>query len=581
MVSPEGTGPKPDRPNTGRKVLLAVAALVVAAGFAVLGALSPAEELAMETTTTTTAPTTTTTVIEAPIDLENFDVGQIVSGAPLDLVRVAEIEGGYPLALVEHDSALFAFMTTSTDWQASEGGLFAWYSTDGAVWSPLGEVIDDRFQVTRVIATEESMLAIGVSIDDGTVMLWESGDGVDWEATVVETGPGAAHERTIPTAVGSSGDMVVVATVSGHDTRGLIEGALSAAGIELDVGRWGWELAADDEGMPTVTIYGPLGIPILEVLLDDLGLSDEERTSLEVGYDSSPEGSVIWAHHPDSGWSESVVDSIYGIETIEPLPEGGLVVRGWGTTGMATSSTEDGVTWRPSDPVEEGPWHAERWREMLVGLDDMSLPEVLTSTDGASWEKAGLASHFPVGINWSAYPMAAGPAGVALAVSGSSAGPQIGTQEPSTLLTDKGHTVSLDPMSGRLEVEAGDRSHTWHIYGNTQDPDFLLDLSEETIELLDPEAGISFGTVTFDELAAAEEDFYRSQFRGDEHRALVFTPDVEQWTIQDLADSVGLEAAITNLMVGSDHLVAVVLPEGDWYYPVVDPGFEIWTAPLP
>ncbi|HEU4894425.1 MAG TPA: hypothetical protein VFT85_01205, partial [Acidimicrobiia bacterium] len=63
--------------------------------------------------------------------------------------------------------------------------------------------------------------------------------------------------------------------------------------------------------------------------------------------------------------------------------------------------------------------------------------------------------------------------------------------------------------------------------------------------------------------------------------ALVFTPDGETWVIQDLADSIGPEAAVTSFMVGTDQLLAVVLPQGDWYYPTVDPGFEIWTAPLP
>ena len=581
MVSPEGTGPKPDRPNTGRRVLLAVAALVVAAGFAVLGALSPAEELAVETTTTTAAPTTTTTVIEAPLDLENFDVGQIVSGEPLDLVRTVEIEGGYPLGLVEHESGLYAFMTTSSEWLASEGGLWAWHSSDGLAWSPLGEVIDDRFQVTRVIATEASMLAVGVTIDDGTVMLWESRDGVDWEATEVGIGTVSAYERSIPTAVGSSGDMTVVATVDGNDTEGLIEDVLRDAGLEVDLGRWGWELNPEVGGIASVTVYGPLGIAIAEVPLDDLALSDEDRTILEGGYEPSPQGSIIWVHSPGSGWVEGLIPDMFGVETIAPLPDGGLVARGWGNTGMMTAVTEDGQVWTSLGSGDSGPWSAVQWGDLLVGPDDMSLPELLISDDGESWEKAGLASHFPVAINWSTYPIAAGPTGVALAVSGSNAGPQIGSQEPTTFLTDKGHTVSLDPMSGRLEVEAGDMSHAWHVYGHRNPEDLLVDLAAETIELLDPEAGVSFGKVAFEELNRAEEDFYRNEYRGDEHRALVFTQDGEQWTIQDLADSIGPEAAITNLMVGTGRLVAVVLPEGDWYYPMVDPGFEIWTARLP
>jgi len=578
VVSPEGTGTQPDRPKSGRGILLAIAALVIAAGFAVLGALSPAEELAIETTTTTTA--TTSTVIEAPIDLDNFDVGQIVTGEPLELARATEVVDGYPLALVEHDGGLYAFVTNSSDWLPSSGGLLAWHSEDGSAWSPLGMVIDERFHVTRVIGTGESMLAVGASIDDGTVILWESWDGVDWEAMEVGARPVSTHTRTIPTAVGSNGETTVVATTVGEDILGIVEAALSEAGFEIDLADRGWGLDTDGEGRSVITIYGPLGIALDQVDLDQLDLDDEDRQTLEGSYRSNPQESSLWVHNA-SGWSEHVIPDMYGVETITSLPDGRLVARGWGNTGMSTAITEDGQVWTSRGSGEAGPWSAAQWGELLVGPDDMSIPELLISDDGETWEKAGLASDFPVAIHWSSHPMAAGPAGVALAVSGSSAGPQIGTQEPTSFVTDKGFTVRLDPMDGRLVVESDGLSHSWRVYGNTETEDLLVDLAAETIELLDPEAGISFGQVTFAVLDQAEDEYYRTQYRGDEHRALVFTSDGENWTIQDLADSIGPEAVITNLMVGSDRLVAVVLPEGDWYYPMVDPGFEIWTAPLP
>ena len=93
---------------------------------------------------------------------------------------------------------------------------------------------------------------------------------------------------------------------------------------------------------------------------------------------------------------------------------------------MVTVTSEDGRVWNRVGVASDGPWFAVPWGESLVGPDDMSVPELLISDAGETWEKAGLAPQFPVAINWSSYPMGAGPAGVALAVSGSSAGPQIG-----------------------------------------------------------------------------------------------------------------------------------------------------------
>jgi hypothetical protein len=583
VVSPEGTGTQPDRPRTGRGALLAVAALVIAAGFGVLGALSPAEEIAVETTTTTTTPATTTTVFGAPIDLDNFDVGQIVTGEPLELTRAATIEEGYPLALVEQDDGFYAFVTTTSEWLPSRAGLLAWHSLDGARWSPLGMVIDDGFQVSRVIATDEdSMLAVGVSIDDGTVMMWRSDDGVVWDATRIGEGSGSAYQRTIPTAVGISGDTIVVATTNGDDLHGLVERALEGSGIDVDLSRWGWGMETEPDGSATVVVTGPLGIEIARVPIDGTDLSDEERRFLETGFTSGPADSKVWVFDPGSGWFEQVIVGMYGVESISPRPSGGLVARGWGNSGMVTATSEDGRVWDRVGGTTDGPWTSVHWGELLVGPDDMSVSELLISDDGQTWEQAGLAPRFPVAINWSTYPLGAGPAGVALVVSGSSAGPQIETPDPSVLATDKDHTIILDPNAGRLTIVAGGVSHTWHVYGAGPPDDILVDVAEETIELLDSEAGISFGRVTFDEIQRAENEFFASNFnRGHEHRALVFTPDTETWVIQDLADSIGPQATVTNLMVGSDRLMAVVLPEGEWYYPAIDPGFEIWTAPVP
>jgi hypothetical protein len=441
-------------------------------------------------------------------------------------------------------------------------------------------VIADQFHVTRVIAANGLLIAAGASIDDGSLVLWESEDGVDWSATEVDRGPNTPHTRTIPTALGSDGETTVIATTTDADMQGLVERALDDAGVSVDVARRGWGVETDQEGRWVLTIYGPFGIGARQIALADLNLSDEERQVLEGRYDSNSE-SVLWVHHPSSGWTQTAIEGMHGVETLVSRPSGGLVARGWGNTGMVTATSEDGRNWTRLDTSDGGPWYAELWGETLVGPDDMSVPEILTSTDGAVWETAGLATHFPVGINWSTWPTAAGPGGVALVASGSTAGPRTETLEPVEWLTDKGHSIAFDPMSGRLEVEAGEVSHTWNVYSGTQTKDLLLNLEEETIEFLDTDSGVSFGRITFAEIEEAEEDFYGNRFRGDEHRALVFTPDGENWSIQDITDSIGPEAVITNLMVGSDRLVAVVLPEGEWYDPDEAPRFEIWTAPLP
>jgi hypothetical protein len=339
-------------------------------------------------------------------------------------------------------------------------------------------------------------------------------------------------------------------------------------------------MGSDSQGQPTFTIHGPLGIELAEIPLEDLDLTEEERELAVQGYQGNPE-SAIWASTDGSRWQRSTVEGVDWVQAIFSSDTRGFVLLGSGSTGPRVFASDDGLTWETIDTSGGVPWNVHEWGERLVGARDMSVPELMTSEDGENWVSVGLADQFPTAVQWSTYPTAAGPGGVALVASGFAAGPQTDAPEPVTFLSDKGHTVSLDPSNGRLAVEAEELSQTWQIYGTTQGDGLLLDTEAETIELLDTESGISFGRVTFDEVQQAEEDFYRAQYGGDQHRALVFTPDTETWVIQDLADSIGPEAAITNLLVGSDRLVAVVLPEGDWYYPAVDPGFEIWTAPLP
>ncbi len=209
MVLPDGTKSDRNRPGKGRALLFAVAALAITAGFVALGSLSPSDRVAVETTTTTS---TTLSDLDPPIDPENFSVSQIATGESLEWDRAAGSTTGYPLTVIEHEGTFYLFTSMQPRWADEPGGLVTWRSTDGTEGEPVGEaVIGREFHVADVIASADGFTAIGARPGGNHLIVWRSGDGVEWSATEIPTDADSPYLTPRPTAAAAFDNRVAIA----------------------------------------------------------------------------------------------------------------------------------------------------------------------------------------------------------------------------------------------------------------------------------------------------------------------------------------------------------------------------------
>lgn len=584
MVSPDGTRPEVNRPEVGRTALFAGAALLIAVGFVVLGSLTaPDEPIAAETTTSSTS--TTVAEIMPPIDLDDFTVGQIATGQPLEWARVEADLIGYPLGLTEHDGAVYSFASLTSRFQPTAGGLTGWRSADGTTWESLGQVVGDDYRVTMVESTEHGLVAVGTSADGSTLMVWTSHDGERW--TPNEFSDESDYpSRYYPMAIGANDGVLVIATNFDLDRQTLLEEALHDAAIDLDLSYLGWSTDWRGESGHWLTVDGPLGIRALEIPLDDLDLTPRETQWIVEGH-SNTQTAGLWVNRAgEDGWRLISMDGFEWIESIVTRADGTMILVGSGPAGRISRQTGDGILWTDYDADRE-PRVMHRWGSRLVGILDFSRPELLVSDDGVSWDSMGPADRFPLPIQWHVGALGSGDDGVALSVIGYDPSPRFeepavtGEIDTSEIVTSEGHVLTLNLEERRLALTVGDTTHTWKIFGPDPAPGVEVDTFERIVTFSDPHTGERLTELTFQELTEAEHAYYTERFQPDEHKALVFTEDGSRWVIQSAADAVGESTWIPLLEVAGGHVYAAVLEPATVYNLYAEPGFELWVAEIP
>ena len=579
MVSPDGTRSEENRPEGGRTALFAGAVLVIAVGFGVLGFLtSPDEPVAVETTTSST--TTTIPDLEPPIDPDNFTVGQIASGPPLHWERAGSYPG-YPLALTEHDGAIYLFTSPTSPYRLEQGGLDSWRSTNGADWEPLGRVIDDRYRVSIVRSTDHGLIAAGTTADGSSLVIWTSSNGERWESVEFSDEPDFWPNRHYPLAIGANEDLVVVATNHEVDGQALVQRKLDEAGITVNLSEFGWSTDwRGDEGHWLV-LHAPLGIRAMEIPLDQFDLSPDELQWI-VGSQPAGQEAGIWVRWGDGDWALASIEGVNWIESIVTRPDGSMLMVGWGPAGRISRLSRDGILWADYDADPE-PRIMDRWGSRLVGIQDFSRPEVLVSDDGVSWEKMGLAERFPLPIQWHVGSFGSGGDGVALSVAGYHNPMPVDVPEmPSEITTEEGHLLSLDLMAGVIELIVDDSTYGWDLYGTDVDAGIGVDPVARTVTLSDPDTGEGLATLSFEELIRAERDYYTNRFQHEEYLALVFTADGSDWIIQPATDAFDGATWVASLEVALGHLYAAVFDPAMVYNPFDhEVEFQLWAAEIP
>jgi hypothetical protein len=140
--------------------------------------------------------------------------------------------------------------------------------------------------------------------------------------------------------------------------------------------------------------------------------------------------------------------------------------------------------------------------------------------------------------------------------------------------------LRLDFDSGHFEMELGDEVLSWRMFSEPAE-DIDVDLGEQMVIFLHPDSGEELGRFGFDDLEDAEEEYWVGSFASQQFHALALSEDAQTWAIQDVGTELGEESRVTQLEMTDGRLVVAVVNSTDFYLPDADPGFEVWTAPLP
>ncbi|HEX6222350.1 MAG TPA: hypothetical protein VF115_14765 [Acidimicrobiia bacterium] len=578
VVLPEGV-PDSNQPSRRRRssIIFGVAALALAFGAIVLGALTaPPPEAAPESTTSTSAED-----IEEPIDFENFTVSEIERGAPLEWSQVQSVDDAYPLALFDHDGWIYLFATDGPSfWGYDGGGLQTWRSQDGRDWESLGQVIDDSRSVMSVASTSQGLIAVEPGRSGDGMTLWRSVDGVAWEPEVIEIDGLTENMVVYPYVIGGNEQILVVTGRTTIDAQRLIQETMTRVfGHDMSSASLSWGTQSSGEEIQIV-IWGPLGFPLVEVPASDLGLSAEEMALFETEY-RAPEPAVdVWVSADDGEWHRSEIEDAHWISSITTTAGGGeVIVTGWDTQGSRIWTSVDGFNWEQRS-LGLGPERVEGWGGLLVGPSRSGLPSVVTSEDGITWESIGPEEHFPGSgiISWNMGIFAAGAGGIAAAVDGwmTTAGDPI---RESMTLVDGDASLTIDYATGSYSLEKGDATYRWSMSSSTPPDGVSVDPTSERVTFHDTETGEDLAAFSFDELIEAERSLWANARLDDQHQAFVFYGE-DEWTVQDAADAMG-DTTILLLEVTDSHVMAAVTSSRGWFSPQDSSGFEIWSAPIP
>lgn len=578
MVLPEGAPDSHRSPKRSRSVQFGIAALALAFGAIALGALTaPLPEAASETTTTTT-----TDDIEAPIDFENFTIAEIARGTPLTWSQVHSVSDAYPLALFEHDGWTYLFATDVPNFSRHDsGGLRAWRSEDGVDWEALGQVIDQSRSIVNVSGTSQELVAVEAGSMGEDMTLWRSGNGIEWSPETIVIDALTESTMLYPYAIGGNERITAVAVRQGVDVLRLIQENLTGVfGNDVSPATsFGWEATFENDEVEFV-LWGPLGFPLAEIPASDLGLTEEEIEAIESEYLGSgpPTGVDIWISTEGGDWLKSELPDAAWVTSITTTSSGVLLATGWGTQTNRLWTSLDGLNWQERD-LGLGPERIGSWNGLLIGPSRLGTASVVASEDGLDWESVGLEEHFPPRISWGIGAFAAGAGGIVATVDGWTNSTTM-TPEEAVVIRDGDATLTIYHSTGSYTLEKGDFTGTWSMSSSRAPDDVKVDPTSERLTFYDIETGAEVASFSFSELIEAEDAFWSTQGLEGHVQALAFTPDMEEWTIQDARSSLE-DSNVVNLEVTDSQIVAATVSSGGRFYPQSSPGFEIWTTPVP
>lgn len=555
MVLPEGVpAPEPRPSNVPRLAGVGLAIAVLLVGALALGrATAPADDAVSGPTISTItipdqllSPTTT-------LGPGDFSIAQIATGRRFFWIKAPPGGRLWPIDLVTHGGQVYLFGSQRQNLSGDAGlGMNAWVSGDGVRWEPLGEVIDENHEVRRVVSTGPGLVALGSRLATREPTVWTSANGMTWSKAVLPTPahqPGATYR--LHDAVVFNGHLRVVGMLVPDQTAEVLPALpVGLMGPDPRSVQLGFEVSTEiDDGV--VHVYGPLGLHAFSLPMNDLGLEPDLETILS-GPDL-PLRQSLWSLSQETGWTSTDLASS-AVDELWVSPDGVLVAYGSGSRGSTISTSEDGEEWVAHVRSSQA-WIFEikaetAWRGSLIGS---GIGEDLFASDnGVTWERIGTGEMLPDEIGWDLGPVASGQAGLATIAGYSDSSGGIPFEPVSIEIGEA--KLSLDLPTGKLRVsKSGYPPLEVLLWVTGADDSYAVDFTTGTVSFTDPGSGDHLVTAGFSTL---EEAMGTALAAGaTTERALLFTPDGESWSVQDLTNLVSEDSEIAELAILNDRLL--------------------------
>lgn len=579
MVLPEGTEPpRRDKPSAPTLAGIGAALVLVLGSLLVLGQLTtPSQEAIAEDTTTTTAadqdplgaPTTTTT-----IDVDSFAASDITTGRRFSWIKSPGLGRLWPIDLVLHRGLVYLLGSEEvSETGGTPLGLSGWRSEDGISWSRipspdaseaansvLAPLIPADHAISRVLSAGESLVALSSRLSDGAPVVWTSPDGLDWTSSELPIDVSLLETSSYRLEAAAYFDNELL--VSGVMQTGSLELLANALPVEL-VGEnhtaveFGFRLRP---GGGIVEAYGPLGLHAFSIRLDELGLDD--LTESDLFGPQPPARQFVWSSRDSETWHQEELQSSIA-EEMWVRPDGTLVAYGSGERQSTISLTSDGETWHLS-PRSSRAWIFQIsaqtvWEDQLVGSG--LGKELFTTHDGLDWQYAGTGDLLPDAINWRLRPVAGGDGGLAVVATALRAN-SAPTRSPVIIEKDQ-TTITIDTEASVLRLAHPDVEEITIPLWATETSSLVdVDFVAQEVTFNHPETDEPLVTIAFATLEAAESS--ASRFDADAHadaeRALLFTPDGTEWSVQSLTEEIGPSSAVDDMVVLEDRVVMITSP---------------------
>ena len=566
MVTPEGAN-RHSEPRRGpnKATIVALAVVIAAGGLLAFSALTAPEPEAVSETSTSTS--TTLGEVQRPIDLDNFDVGQIATGDQLDWSLTGTVVGNDYGQLLAHESDVYLFTQegffTPFERNALETQAF---KLSGAGWEQLG-AMPPGTDIATLTTTDIGLMAVAVGEPGQQSSLLTSQDGASWQSEPLPLVSESPFAVTGATALNANSAATVLALMASADIRPAVADRLEQEfGSDLDFSRYP-VAALPVAGELVVRLFGPFNIPLWEFPVSEIGLDETDLILV-----NNPPPVQITSRATGGEWSTVEIDAFF-MNSIVTADDGSILMFGWPRGGgQAYWLSYDGFAWEKVASSGSTPVSAVATPGGLVGSLEQG-GQMVTSERGFEWTRV-FDDEFPVRFGWWTQLLVGGQGGAAAVIEGweNTASPA-GGPEPVTITKGEA-TLTLDLFGGQATIDTPETQASFLLYSDRIGDFVTADISNETISFIKPDSEEVLMTVTIDELEEATDEV---RFRGgseDSYKALVYTTDNLEWAIVDVESVIGSGFTIDSIAV-TDTEIVIAARQPD------QSELDIWTATLP